>query len=226
MNLQASHFHAPTCRHCLQLVVDANAARDEGAGDHRPESAHREDAVDRQAQRPHPLGRVRAAPARSRSASRSRSSPAPERDDTGMTGADASADPSTSSAMSARTTSQHLVVREIALRDDDDAARNAEQPADVEVLARLRHDRFVGGDHQQHGVDAADAGQHVPHEALVSRNVDEGDRRIAVAQIGEAEIDRDAARLFFFQPIGIGAGQRAGRARSSRDRCGRRCRRR
>ena len=72
-------------------------------------------------------------------------------------------------------------VGEIGLGQHDDAARNAQQPADVEVLARLRHHRFVGGDDQQHAVDAADAGQHRPHEALVAGHVDERDARVADA---------------------------------------------
>ena len=46
---------------------------------------------------------------------------------------------------------------------------HVEQPADVEMLARLRHDRFVRGDDQQHRVDAGGAGEHVAHEALVPR---------------------------------------------------------
>ncbi len=43
--------------------------------------------------------------------------------------------------------------------------------------------------------------------------------------IGEAQIDRDAARLLLLEPVGIDAGQLAAPARSCRDRCGRRCRR-
>ena len=87
-------------------------------------------------------------------------------------------------------------------------ARNAQQPADVEVLARLRHHRLVGGHDEHHEVDAADAGEHVLDEALVAGHVDEREVDVADRQVREAEIDRDAARLFFLQPVGIGAGQR------------------
>ena len=83
---------------------------------------------------------------------------------------------------------------------------------------------FVGGNDQQHRVDAADAGQHVLHEPLVAGHVDEGDVEAADLGVREPEVDGDPARLLFLQAIGIGAGRAPGPARSSRDRCGRPCR--
>src|SRR5581483_3789357 len=62
---------------------------------------------------------------------------------------------------------------------------------------------------QQGGVDAGGAGQHVVHEALVARHVDETQLpAIAQVAVGIAEIDGDAARLLFLQAVGIDAGQR------------------
>ena len=63
------------------------------------------------------------------------------------------------------------------LGERDDAAADAEQAADVEVLAGLRLDGFVGGDDEEHQVDAADAGEHVLDEALVAGDVDEAEAR-------------------------------------------------
>ncbi len=78
------------------------------------------------------------------------------------------------------------------------------------MLAGLRHDAVIGGDHQQHEIDAGRAGQHVVHELLVARHVDEADDLpIGARPVGEAEIDGDAARLLLRQAIGIDAGQRA-----------------
>ena len=96
----------------------------------------------------------------------------------------------------------------------------------MEVLARLRHDRLVGGHDQQHGVDPVRPGEHVADEALVAGDVDERQRR-AVGQeaVREAQVDRDPALPLLLEAIGIGPGQRLGRARSCRDRCGRRSRR-
>ena len=104
---------------------------------------------------------------------------------------------------------EDVVVDEVGLGERDDAARDAEQAADVEMLARLRLDRLVGGDDEEHQVDAADAGQHVLDEALVAGDVDEAEAQSGrELQVGEAEIDGDAAALFFFEAVGVDAGER------------------
>ena len=64
--------------------------------------------------------------------------------------------------------------------------RHAQQAADVEVLARLRHDRLVGRHDQHDEVDAADAGQHVLDEPLVAGHVDERDVDVADRLVREA----------------------------------------
>src|SRR5437016_5870924 len=81
------------------------------------------------------------------------------------------------------------------------------------MLARLGFYAFVGCDHQQHDIDAADAGEHIAHEALVTGNVDESKAEFFARlgpqfQIGKAEIDGDAAPLLFFKAVGIDAGER------------------
>ena len=100
--------------------------------------------------------------------------------------------------------------RQIGLGQRDHAALDAEQIDNRQVLARLRHHAVVGGDDQQHEIDAGGAGQHVVHEVLVARHVDEAEHRaVRRRQIGEAEIDGDAARLLFLEPVGVDAGERA-----------------
>jgi hypothetical protein len=42
----------------------------------------------------------------------------------------------------------------------------------------------------------------------VTRHVDECELDVTEGLVGEAQIDRDPARLFLFEPIRIGAGQR------------------
>ena len=68
---------------------------------------------------------------------------------------------------------------QIGLGERDHAVREAEQLADREVLARLRHHALVGGDHQQHEVDPGRAGHHRAHEPLVSGHVDQRDAQAA-----------------------------------------------
>ena len=59
-------------------------------------------------------------------------------------------------------------------------------------------------------VDAGRPGQHVADEALVARHVDETEHRpVRRRQVGEAEIDGDAALLLLLPAVGIDAGQRA-----------------
>ena len=78
----------------------------------------------------------------------------------------------------------------------------------MRVLARLRHDAIVERHHEQRGIDAAGAGQHRVHEALVARDVDEAQRAVRRVGVGVAEIDGDAAPLLLGQAIGVDAGQR------------------
>ena len=53
-----------------------------------------------------------------------------------------------------------------------------------------------------------DAGQHVLHEALVAGHVHDLDREpVGLLEEGEAEVDRDAARLLLRQAIGVDAGE-------------------
>lgn len=80
----------------------------------------------------------------------------------------------------------------------------------VDVLARLRHDAVVGSDDQQREVDAAGAGDHGVHQALVAGYVDEADAP-AARRIKEriAQLDADAALFFLRQAIGIDAGEHA-----------------
>ena len=104
---------------------------------------------------------------------------------------------------------QPVGLDEIGLGERDQPALDPQQRADGQVLARLRHDALVGGDHQHGEVDAAHAGQHVLDEPLVAGHVDDLDRQtVRLLQEREAEVDRDAARLLLGQPVGIDPRQR------------------
>jgi hypothetical protein len=104
--------------------------------------------------------------------------------------------------------SENVGIHQIGLGQRDDAARDAQQAADIEMLARLRLDGFVGSDHEQHQVDAAHARQHVLDEALVAGDVDEAEPHIGrKLQVGESQVDGDAAALLFLQPVGVDTGE-------------------
>ena len=101
-------------------------------------------------------------------------------------------------------------IDQIGLGQRDNAAFDVEQVDDGEVFAGLRLDAVIGGNHQHHEIDAGGPRQHVVDEAFMAGHIDEAEHRtVGIRQIGEAEIDRDAARLLFRQPVGLDAGQRA-----------------
>ena len=76
------------------------------------------------------------------------------------------------------------------------------------MLVRLRAGAFVRVDHEQEEVDACCAGDHRPHEAFVSGDVDEREAP-AVGKFERriAEVDGDPALLFLGEPIRVLAGE-------------------
>ena len=104
---------------------------------------------------------------------------------------------------------KNVVIHQIRLRQRDDAAANAKQAADVEVLAGLRLDRFIGGNHEQHQIDSTHAGQHVLDEPLMPGDIDESQaQRRSQFEVRKPKIDRDAAPLFFLETVGINPRER------------------
>src|SRR6266576_2663107 len=82
------------------------------------------------------------------------------------------------------------------------------------MLARLRHHAFVGGDDEKGEVDAGRAGEHRPHESLVTGDVDDADRPNAVdLKWGETQLDRYATALLLREPIGVDPGEGAHQCR-------------
>ena len=103
---------------------------------------------------------------------------------------------------------QLAVVEQVDLGQGHDAVTDSDQLEDPQVLLALRLPPLGGGDDEQAGVDAADAGQHVAQEPDVSRHVDEADRLVVDDGMGEAEIDRQPAALLLGEAVGIGPGER------------------
>ena len=101
------------------------------------------------------------------------------------------------------------VVEQVDLGEGDDAVGDADQLEDAQVLLALRLPALGGGDDEEAGVDAADAGEHVAEEAHVAGHVDEADRLAVDHAVGEAEVDRQAAPLLLLEAVGVGAGEQA-----------------
>ena len=104
---------------------------------------------------------------------------------------------------------QRLGVDGVRLRHGDDAAVDAEQAEDREMLVRLRPRTLAGVDHEQEEVDAGRTGDHRANEPLVPRHVDERESPpVRELERGVAEVDRDPARLLFGKAVGVLAGER------------------
>ncbi len=96
----------------------------------------------------------------------------------------------------------------------DGALEVGQEVEDREVLARLRHHAFVGGDDQQRQVDAAHAGEHILDKALVAGHVDDAHLTAAgQRQPGETEVDRHPPVLLLLEAVRVDARQGADQRR-------------
>ncbi len=102
---------------------------------------------------------------------------------------------------------QEVGVHEVGLGQGHEPGRDAEERADRQVLPGLRLDPLVRRHHEEHDADAAQAGQSVVEEALVSGDVHEADLEVPLGQVGEADIDRDAARLLLGPAVAVDPGE-------------------
>src|SRR6266566_2322720 len=85
--------------------------------------------------------------------------------------------------------------------------RHAQQTANLEMLSRLRLDGFIGSHYQQYKIDPCRAGQHIADKSFVARHIHKTEPDFAFFEKGKAEIDRDPAALFFFEPVRVRAGE-------------------
>jgi hypothetical protein len=89
------------------------------------------------------------------------------------------------------------------LGEGDQAGPHPEQLEDAEVLLGLRLPALGGGDDEEAGVHRTHPGEHVADEADVAGDVDEREATPRRQRgPGEAEVDRQAARLLPSKPSG------------------------
>ena len=102
-----------------------------------------------------------------------------------------------------------VAVSHVGLGDDHHTVLDAQQLQNVQMLNGLGHKTFVCR-HDQHGeVDTARACQHILDKLFMSRHVH--DTRLGAVgeiQMGKTKLNGNASLLFFFQAVGIDAGQR------------------
>lgn len=75
------------------------------------------------------------------------------------------------------------------------------------MFARLRLNRFIGCNYQQHNIDAGRSSKHVPDEPFMSGDIHEAKSHVTFFPECKTQIDGDASALFFFQTVRMRAGQ-------------------
>src|SRR5258708_40058556 len=75
------------------------------------------------------------------------------------------------------------------------------------MFARLRLNRFLDCNRQQHHIDAGRSSKHVPDEPLMSGGMHEAKSHLTFFPESKTQIDGDASALFFFQTVRMRAGQ-------------------
>src|SRR5204863_5722187 len=102
------------------------------------------------------------------------------------------------------------VVDEVDLRHGAYRGADPEAVEQLQVLERLSAWSVVGSDDEQRRVDLAGADEHVAHEPVVPRDVDEVELVAVVqSQMRVADVDRHAPPSLLRQAVGVDAGERA-----------------
>src|SRR5262245_46938646 len=99
------------------------------------------------------------------------------------------------------------VINQVTLGESDHAVFESEQPQDFQVLSGLRHDGVIGRDDEQGQVDAGRPGEHVLDEPLMPGAVHNSEPVVAEVELGEPNIDGDAAGLLLRQAVAVRAGE-------------------
>lgn len=75
------------------------------------------------------------------------------------------------------------------------------------MFAGLGHDAVVGGDDEDHAVNARGAGDHGLDEVLVAGDVDDANLQVCDCAGGKTQFDGHAAFLFLLEEVGVAAGK-------------------
>ncbi len=203
VHLHAPHPHLAPARHDRQPVAGAHRARPQRPRHDRADPAQRERPVDRQPHRPLVSAslRQRRHPVELGQQLRQTLSGARRHlHDRRVSHQLLDAHPRQR---------RRLVVHQVSLGQRHDSQPQPQHPQDRQMLARLRHHAVVAGHHQQVHVDPGRPRHHRAHEPLVPRHIDHrqpAPRRQLQRRV--PELDRDAARPFLRQPVGVDPGQR------------------
>ncbi len=208
VDLQSAYLHDPLARQNGELGVFLDRSGNQGTRHHRAEPLDGEHAIDRQSGLPRLVTRANGGTDVDQGAAQFIEAAAgPGRDDNDRGVLEEG--PCRELPHFHAGQFDGVGIGQVGLRQGDDTSGNSKQPADVEVLACLRHHRFISRHHQQGNVHTSRPGEHVLDEPLVARNVNERQVDAVGLEVRKSKIDRDSPGLLFLQPIGIGSGQGA-----------------
>ena len=198
--------HQPTWAD-LNPVTDTHRSGIDRSRGHHANAQQREDPIDRKT-KPHSLRSIARDAARRLEMGAQRVNPLPARRRDRKHARVREHRPADHRLRVARDLREPLMRGEIRFRKHHNAAVDAQQVEDRQMLERLGFYSVIGGHRQDRVIDPSRAREHRMDEALVARNVDEAERRSRRrGQEGETEVDGDAARLLFLEAIAIHAGQ-------------------
>ncbi len=208
VGLEAADAGGGATGDCFEGVTDVEAAVEEGAGDDGAEAGHGEDAVDAEAGAADVAGGGGGVEGGVEGGAEVIEAGVRDGGDSNDGGAGEAGGGEQEADFFFDEVEPVGVVDEVGLGEGDDAVADVEEVEDLEVLAGLGHDAFIGGDDEEGEVDGAGAGEHVADEADVAGDVDDGDVAAGgEGAPGEAELDGEAALLLFAEAVGVGAGE-------------------
>ena len=207
VHLNAADLAVKLLRINPDIIAHRHPSGQRGAGYHRPEPLHGEDAVDGQSEGSVCLGKLTGGDQFVQSPARRVDSLAGgggNHDQRGI--GQKTVDKETPDLILDQF--QPVGFHHILFGDDNESFFHSEQPADLKMLPGLRHDALVGGNDKGNQINTGNAGHHVFDKPLMAGHVDNAQPMAALQiKIGKTEFNGDPPLFFLLEPVGVDAGQ-------------------
>ena len=103
---------------------------------------------------------------------------------------------------------QPFFIHKVALIQNNNALFYSQDPQDVHMFSRLRHNSLICRDDKHHKIHAHNTCNHVINEFFMPRHINNPDPvSILQVKISESKVNRDSPALFFFPPVSIPSRQ-------------------
>jgi hypothetical protein len=102
---------------------------------------------------------------------------------------------------------RQVLVHQVNLRQGDSPSLDTHETDHLEVFPCLGHDAFLRSNHQQSKIYPGSACDHGVHQPLVTGHIHKVKLEVVGCELGEPEVNGDAAFLFLGKSVTIGAGE-------------------